>query len=197
MKKVTLSPGIHKLQFKRPCKAFKLLYGKDVWIDRQLPEKCDSVNAYCMFEGDYYSPNDFDVVESRTLTNEANTIKLYEKERERERPIIIKYVPLLTDTPARIFTQRNPALIEVGDRFYKYPLPVRMFILLHEYGHLFYQSEHKTDCYALKKYLEMGLPPSMAFYALANVLHPSPQSIFRIKKIFQELKENGYVNSDK
>lgn len=196
MNKVTLTKGIHKLQFKRPYKSFKLLYGNDVWIYRQLPEKCDSVNAYCLFDGDYYSPNSFDVVDSQPLKDEKNTIELYEKERERERPIIIRHVPGLADTPARIFTNRNPALIEVGDRFYTYPAPVRMFILLHEYGHLFYKSEHKTDCYALKKYLEMGLPPSMAFFALANVLHDSPQSTFRIKKIFQELKENGYVNSN-
>lgn len=174
-----------------------MLYGNDVWIDRQLPGKCDIVNAYCLFDGDYYSPNSFDVVESKPLTNEGNTIELYEKERERQRPIVIQYVAGLTDTPARIFTGRNPAVIEIGDRFYSYPLPVRMFILLHEYGHLFYKSEHKTDCYALKKYLEMGLPPQMAYFALANVLHSSPQSDFRIRKIFEELKNNGYVNSNK
>lgn len=196
MNKVRLTKGIHKLQFKRPYKAFKLLLGGDVWIDRKLPENCTSVNAYCMFDGDYFSPNSFDVVDSKPLTNAESTIKLYEREREREKPIVIKYVPGLTNTPARIFTNMNPAVIEVGERFYQYPLPVRMFILLHEYGHLFYKSEHKTDCFALKKYLEMGLPPSMAYYALANVLHSSPQSTFRIKKIFQELKENGYVNSN-
>jgi len=70
-----------------------------------------------------------------------------------------------------------------------------MFILLHEYGHMFYKTEHKTDCYALKKYLQMGLPPSMAFYALAKVLHDTPANEARIKKLFTELKENGYVKN--
>ena len=195
MNRLQLTKGIHKLQLKRPYKAFKLFHNGDIWIDRILPKDTKEINAYCMFDGEYSSPNEFDVVETKPLIQEENTIKLYTRERERERPIKIQFNANLTGTPARIFTNRNPAVIEVGERFYSYPPPVRMFILLHEYGHMFYKTEHKTDCYALKKYLQMGLPPSMAFYALAKVLHDTPANEARIKKLFTELKENGYVKN--
>ena len=190
-----LNKGLHTIQFKGTPSAFKLFLDGDVWIDRLLPPNASKINVHILFPGVYESSEDFDVIKSEPLPQNDNTIKLYERERERERPIQIVHVPGLTSTPARIFTTMNPARIEVGDRFYEYPKPVRMFILLHEYGHMFYKSEHKTDCFALKKYLEMGLPPSMAYWALAKVLHTSEASLFRIKKLFTELKENGYVGN--
>lgn len=190
---IELLKGLHTIQFERPVKAFKLFLDGDIWVDRNLPDNTTEINIHILFPGDYESNVDFEVIKSVELPQEDNTIKLYERERERERPFIVRYNPSMTNTPARIFTTATPAIIEVGDRYYKYPPAVRMFILLHEYGHLFYKTEHKTDCYALKRYLEMGLPPSMAYWALANVLHKSDASTFRIKKLFNELKTNGYV----
>jgi hypothetical protein len=198
--KIDLKKGSYTVQFLKPLpQGFKLFraVNDDLWIDRDLFKKFEKISFNIHFPGEYESNVYFKVVEFSPLFLEKNNIDLFEPERKQERPIKIVFNPKLgiEDTPARIFPNQNPALIEIGQRFKSYPSQVRMFILLHEYGHMFYKTEHKTDLYALKKYLELGYNASMAFWALAKVLHTSPQGIDRITKLFNQLKLNGYVHN--
>ena len=121
-------------------------------------------------------------------------IKVFYPERQREKPIQIVFNPELDEnsTPARIFTELG--VIEIGKKFLPLPPQQKMFILLHEYGHLFYKDEHKTDIYALKNYLQLGFNPSQAFRALSEVLHRSPENLKRIEGLFKAMKTGGYVN---
>ena len=194
--KITLTKGTHTIAFNRPYPLrVIIMFNNQLWILRHLDGDTPSIKFNTIAEnGDYESNIDFRVLKSEPLQNKDNSIELYKYERNREKPIKIVYNEKLTGTPARIFSNMNPAIIEVSPSFYKYPPQVRMFILLHEYGHLFYETEHKTDLYALKEYLKLGLNASQAFFALAKVLHPSPKSQERIKRLFNELKSNGYVS---
>ena len=196
---IGLKKGSYTVQFLKPLPMrFELLrlQGNDIWIDRELNKKYETVNFNIHFPGDYSSNVFFKVVKFAPLFLEKNNIDLFEPERQMERPIKIVYNKALgmEATPARIYTGSNPATIEVGQRFFTFPSQVRMFILLHEYGHMFYKTEHKTDLYALKRYLELGYNASMAFWALYKVLHTSEQGRERITKLFNQLKINGYVS---
>lgn len=194
-----LKKGTHTIEFGHPLPERVTIFVRGlIWIDRDLNGKFQTIKFNAIFPGDYTSKTPFKLVKSEPLKIENSPIQLYHKERHRQRPceIVYNHNLGLTDTPARIFTQMNPARIEIGQRFKKYPPQVRMFILLHEYGHLFYKDEHKTDLFALKCYLNLGLNASQAFYALSKVLHPSPDNTKRIKQLFQQLKNNGYVKAN-
>lgn len=195
--KIKLNRGTHTIRFKgaQPRRAL-ILFNGHTWIDRDISPECKEICFNTIAPGIYESPNNFDVIESKPLEIKRDRIKLYKEERDNEKPIQIVYNEDLSGTPARIFSQRTPAIVEVGPKFYTFPPQVRMFILLHEYGHMFYKDEHKTDLYALKQYINLGLNISQAFYALAKVLHRSPANMERIKKLFEELKENGYVQTE-
>lgn len=194
--RIYLKKGTHKIRFNNmPPRRVVMSFDGGTWLDRDLDGSTKEISVNTMFDGYYESPNNFTVVASGPLEVKEPSIKLYKNEREFERPIQIVYNPDLQGTPARIFTQMNPARIEIGDKFKTFAPQVRMFILLHEYGHLFYKDEHKTDLFALKEYLKLGLNASQAFYALSKVLHDSEANTERIKKLFHELKINGYVQT--
>ena len=190
-----LKKGTHKLTFLHPLTGVKVLFNGEIWIERDLPQGTKFINFNTLEDGEITLVNG-GTITSEPLELKPCNIRLYEPERQRARDYKIVFNPYLTlqDTPARIFTLKSPAVIEIGRRYYTYPPQVRIFILLHERGHMLYQSEHKTDCWALKQYLGMGYNASQAFNALHKVLHTSEKSQYRIKKLFNELKENGYVN---
>jgi hypothetical protein len=71
----------------------------------------------------------------------------------------------------------------------KYPIEVRLFILLHEVGHFYYSEEWKCDAYAAYHFLEWGCNPSQAFEALAGVLHDNKTNDDRINKIFKTISK--------
>lgn len=138
---------------------------------------------------DYYTFSCFCKVEDiGPIESRGENIKLCLPERFRHKPIEIRQNPYLTGTPARINTHSNPAVIEIGPQFYQYPKQIRLFILLHEYGHLFYGTEWKVDRFAVKCFLGSGFNESQAYYALAKVLKPSPQAEDRINKILLTIK---------
>lgn len=194
--KIKLQRGTNTFFFDYPYpNRVRIYWGKNIWIDRDLDGLTPSINFNTLFEGVYTSPNR-GVIKSRPLVVRKCSIKDYDPERARQAEYKIVFNASLgaNDTPARILTGIEPAIIEVGKRFYSYAPQVRMFILLHELGHMFYKTEHKADCYALKRYLELGYNASQAFYSLSKVLHPGKRNAERIHKLFNELKQNGYVN---
>lgn len=88
-------------------------------------------------------------------------------------------------SPARIF--RHKGRIEKGPKFYALPYSLKLFILLHEIGHLYYKTEWKCDLFACYHFLKMGYNESSCLYALTNILHRSPMNDGRILKLFNTL----------
>lgn len=89
-------------------------------------------------------------------------------ERNREKKPIVKYNPALITSPARIYSQTGE--IELGKYFHSLQLPFKMFILFHEYGHFFYNTEWKADAYAFYHFIKRGGNPSAAIDCLKKIL---------------------------
>ncbi len=91
------------------------------------------------------------------------------------------------ESPARIFTDLNT--IVVNKTYFNYPIEVRFFISLHEFGHFFYSTEWKCDYYAAYHFCKIGFNPSQGFESIAGILHPSERNNERIEKIYNLLKK--------
>ena len=95
--------------------------------------------------------------------------------------IEISYNPML-ETIARNFTEVG--LIEVGPRYEKLIQPIKYFILLHEQGHFFYDSEFDCDLYALVNFIREGYNVSTAYYTLEHYLSRSQEQVDSVKELF-------------
>lgn len=63
------------------------------------------------------------------------------------------------------------------------------FVLLHEIGHLRYESEQKCDLYATREMLKAGFNPSQIFIAAAGTLKKNKTNISRCEAILNTVKE--------
>lgn len=98
-----------------------------------------------------------------------------------------RFNPNLKGTPARHFYKKN--IIETGPNFYKFPFPIRVFILCHEVGHCFYSDEMKADTFACLLYIKNGYNKSMALHSLTDVLNmKSTENKKRVKNLINILK---------
>lgn len=83
------------------------------------------------------------------------------------------------DSPARIFT--NEPIIEINPRkMAKYPQPIRVFILFHELGHLYFTNESGADLFAIISFINRGYNLSTALFALTKILGESKENLERI-----------------
>jgi len=98
--------------------------------------------------------------------------------------IDVQFNPTL-GTLARNFTEIG--LIEVGPRYNQLIQPIKRFILLHEMGHFFYDSEFDCDLYALVNFIREGYNVSTAYYSLEHYLMRSSQQIDRVKSLFSKI----------
>lgn len=89
--------------------------------------------------------------------------------------------------PARIFPESG--VIEIGPKFHKQTEQIQDFILFHELGHFYYDSEENADAYALKCFLKAGGNQSAAYDALDCVLTPCNQTKQRIDKLYNLIKK--------
>ncbi len=184
-----LGAGNYTIKLDRPAPVFSLLDSSGhVYHIRTMPQGKQQLNLNILDSDNYTANCNYDVVSQGPVKTTGHDIDLAIPERFRYRDIVVVHNPYLNGTPARIFTNAIPAKIEVGNKFYRFPKQVRMFILLHEYGHLFYATEWKVDLFALKMFLQMGYNGSQAFYALSMVLGNSEQSKDRIRRLFNSLK---------
>lgn len=183
---IFLDAGCYTFRLLQPASTFHVFdENGDTYHTRDMPEGETTLDVNIVHPMAVKCSAPCVVVGMKDIQASGDSIKLAVPERLRIRPIIVRFNPYMTGTPARIFTQKHPALIEVGEKFYSYPQQIRLFILLHEYGHLFYKTEWKVDRFALKCFLGMGFNKSNAFYALSKVLHgDNPQSVDRINKAF-------------
>lgn len=179
-----------------PCDAF-FLYSSDGQVYHFRPIKGNDSIKINVLHADSYTGNvPFTFRRLGDVKPIMNIIDIEYPERMRLRPISVVFNPELFNTPARIFSTLNPAIIEVSPMLLKMPKQMRMFILLHEYGHLFYETEWKVDLFALKAFCELGYNPSQAFYALSKILSESRQNMERITRLFNTLKENGFISNN-
>ncbi len=169
------------------CKRITV-YSSDggIYHVREIP-KSKPIDIAIHHSDTYTTDTDCVIVPLGDIIPEDIDIQLPDPERWRLRPVKVCYNPNLEGTPARIFTTKNPAIIEVGQKFYTLPKQMRLFILLHEVGHLFYTEEWKVDLFALKVFLKAGYNQSQAFYALSKVLGQSEQSEDRVTRLFNYL----------
>jgi hypothetical protein len=134
----------------------------------------------------YYGNAPFEVVKTTSIKTPEQYPELPPAQRKRYGPVTFVYNPNLLNTPARIFS--NTRIIEHGPKYMTFPRPIRLFLDLHEEGHLFYATEEYCDLWALVSYLRMGYNQSMAYYALYNILRRSPGNIRRLQFLMKQIK---------
>lgn len=160
---------------------------------RHLPPGTPRIK-FNIVDPDTYTANvPFEVVKTTAVETPAKYPELPPAERARYQPVKFVYNPDLTGTPARIYSAIG--LIEHGPEYYKYPNPIRLFIDLHEEGHLFYATEEFCDVWALVNYLRMGYNRSMAYYTLYHILGKSEQNINRLKNLLDQIKITADENN--
>lgn len=190
-----LKKGKHRFRYS-PCNNFTLLHGGNVYHSRDHRAGTECV-VNVVKDGEYTTNRKCVHSFLGDIDTNGNEIQLPAPERDRIREVVFRYNPEIpaTGTPARIFTNMRPAVIEIGPRFFTMPIQSRLFILFHEYAHLFYETEWKVDQLALKLFLDAGYNPSQAVYALTKVLRRSnPESMERITALFNNLKQAGHAN---
>lgn len=110
-------------------------------------------------------------------------------ERNRWKPVFMVFNPDLQGTPCRIFTETG--VIEHAPVYYTYPPAMRLFLDLHEMGHLLYTTEAYCDLYALINFLRMGYNRSTAYYTLSKILTRSNENIDRLKFMLSQVNGLG------
>lgn len=190
-----LTKGNYTLFFS-PTLNFTLLNAKgEIWISREWNLTQKECNVNIVYTGEYTGSRPFKAKRNGDITTGGHDIQVHIPERFRFKDFIIEHRNDIGSTPARINTTASPAVIQVSDKWKSYPPQVRLFVLLHEMGHMFYKTEDKCDNFALKLYLMQGFNASQAFYALSKILHPTGEGLQRIQKLFQTLKYNNYVGN--
>ncbi len=80
-----------------------------------------------------------------------------------------------------------------NDKFCNLPLFWKIFIIYHEYGHLYYRDEIKADTFAFYHFIKNGYPESQAVLCYTAILQESGANLKRIKNL---LNLNKWVNTN-
>ena len=121
---------------------------------------------------------------TRVKKCKLTTYKVHQMPSE-ERKGILKKFKIIRDNanPSPAIVYRKKSIIICNDKFFSYPTEWQNFILLHEYGHIFYKDEIKSDTYALNQMALQGKNLSQAYYCLLNTLQNSPLKTARLNSI--------------
>lgn len=113
--------------------------------------------------------------------------KLPRHERNIPRPK--KWNLLIAYNPAKctINLERGRLLFD-ADLWKSLDRTAKTFILLHEFGHYFYKTEHFCDLYAKSKMLELGYNRSQVAAIDFFILSNTPASFARKKYTFDKIK---------
>lgn len=150
----------------------------DIQINPTVVEFCDMVKEFCQ-NYKQYPPNSH--------------------YRSRSGKYCIKHVPSIIgsgankSTPARIHKTKH--YIEVAnDWFRDFTIPMRVFVLCHEFSHIYLNknplSEPEADLNGAKLYLSMGFPVIELVYSFTKIFGESPATHKRATLIINWLKEN-------
>lgn len=145
------------------------------------------------------------------LPRQLPDLPLYSRSRVKD--VTIEKNFDLDGTPARIHTDKG--IIELGQKFFKFSKPIRVFFLLHEVGHFYYginkqdleiarkmdrksgreylrkkmnEGEENCDLFALVHFLKMGFNRSTAMQALKEVLKRTPENLARIQTLLNNIQ---------
>lgn len=165
---------------------FKLTGEKNgLYYFRHLPPGTPRIK-FNIVDADNYTANvPFEVVKTSAVETPAQYPELPPAQRTRIKPVTFVYNPDLKGTPARIYTATG--IIEHSPEYLKLPRPIRLFIDLHEEGHLFYATEEYCDIWALVNYLRMGYNRSMAFYTLYHILGKTDTNLKRLEFLLTQI----------
>lgn len=153
---------------------------------RHLPPGTPRIK-FNIVDPDTYTANvPFEVVKTSAIETPNQYPQLPPAQRQRYKNVTFIYNPDLKGTPARIYTATG--VIEHGPTYLAMPKPIRLFIDLHEEGHLFYATEEYCDVWALVSYLRMGYNRSMAFYTLYHILGKTDVNIKRLEFLLNQIK---------
>lgn len=94
----------------------------------------------------------------------------------------------IANTPARINRKSGKIWLALN-KMRGYTVPMRMLILLHEYGHYKLQTsnELEVDLFALDLYLSLGFPKTEALYAFTKVMSGHSSSVQRTEQTLERL----------
>lgn len=175
------------IKFTGECpKLFQLWNDKsELYFFRYLDGKTPRIKFNIVEPGVYKSSSDYAISKIVPIETPSTYPKLPPAQRSRFKDVTYVFNPNLQGTPARIFT--DTGIVEHSPLYYSYPKPIRLFIDLHESGHLFYSSEIYCDLWALINYLRMGYNRSMAYYTLAQILKVTPANIERLKYLLTQI----------
>lgn len=160
---------------------------------RHLPPGTPRIKFNIVDPDKFNSNVPFEIVKTVAIETPAQYPALPPAERARIKPVTFVYNKNLTGTPARIYTATG--IIEHGPEYMRLPRPIRLFIDLHEEGHLFYATEEYCDLWALVNYLRMGYNRSMAFYTLYNILGKTESNIKRLEFLLTQIKITADANN--
>lgn len=181
-----------RLQYVNPPDALRVISkeNKNVLMQRENPTRERVLFVNLPRSGKYeIQPAPQNITFENLPLNQYQNIELPTPDRvPNGKTLFVSSNPCPKFTPARM--NRFTGEVQVRDDFKKLPNEQRYFILMHEEGHTLYSKEEDCDLYALKKFLNKGFNPSQAFYALKKNLRNAPENYARIKKIFDQIKEN-------
>lgn len=181
------SPSTLLIKFFEPTDYFELRDSRGrLYYYRYLPNGTNEIKINLPDKGLYYFNNDCQIEDKPLqIIDGIYYVKLPKQERHREKEVTIRHNPNQTGSPAIIYTDEG--IIVTGTKFLDLPIPMRIFVLLHEKGHFKYSTEKYCDLYAFVEFVKMGYNPSTAIYCLSDVLRQSPMKDERVYSLFQTM----------
>lgn len=159
-----------------------------IYYFRYLDGKTPRIKFNVPDTGVFHTDTPFRLCKMTSIETPSSYPILPPAERDRWKDVQVVVNPELDGTPARIFS--DTGVIEVSNSFSSFPPPVRLFLLLHETGHMIYKSEEYCDLWALINFLKMGYNRSTAYYTLDKILSRSQENIERIKFLLTQITAN-------
>lgn len=121
------------------------------------------------------------------INGNINKISLPTKERNRYKSYKIIHDDKEIRSPALIYTKQG--IIITGKRFKDFSIPTKIFLLLHEIGHFYYETEKYCDLFSLVHFVKAGYNVSSAMYCLTDILRRRPENDERINYIFDKISK--------
>lgn len=145
----------------------------------------------------------FNLIKNRTVKTKNRLTKLskktpyipsfsqlfrqYPPEHNKPLPKRLKIIKGRNSRKASVNLDKGVILVDRG-LFSKLPVPTIYFILFHELGHFYYDSESKTDLFASVCMLKMGFNVYDCLQCGLKTLSRSPLTIERIAFLIQNFK---------
>lgn len=172
-------------------KKFEVYRDNELYFERFLDGNTSNIKFNIPNNGNYYFNVPVKEIKRTNIIIPNLGISLPPYERNRIKDFTIVTNRSLKGSPLRIFT--NEGIIERGERFFNYPKPMRVFLMLHEVSHFYYKTEKYCDLMALVMFVDMGYNISTAMYCLTNILSQHPTNDERIMYIYNNLKKQGFA----